>query len=368
MPLPAALVSRLAKRGLINIPKSNTISPSIPTPVGTAALNIVEEEVIAEDYDSQKDTPINNVIDDDMGEDLVGNLEQKLMGHPGCPNKYNIYHECTGLCMELWGDGHPEPDEVYKRKKLNMLLKYPLPDNWVEVYDPGTGRHYYWDIDSCDVSWLSSGIRPRYTTQVLADIITGTLIVMLFLGYPQVYDPGTGRHYYWDIDSDVVSWLSPRHPKAVITESAAHLREELKMADVDDEEDESEDDGKESDAEEDDLSDEETKEESRREEQERRRESRERERARGRLKVRDNDLDPMDPAFYSEAPRGTWSTGLGKKNEAKTGADTTAAGPLYQMRPYPNPGAVLRANAKNKPPPASDKPAVMQPELPSIPP
>nr|CAD7575869.1 unnamed protein product [Timema californicum] len=315
MPLPAALVSRLAKRGLINIPKSNTISPSIPTPVGTAALNIVEEEVIAEDYDSQKDTPINNVIDDDMGEDLVGNLEQKLMGHPGCPNKYNIYHECTGLCLELWGDGHPEPDEVYKRKKLNMLLKYPLPDNWVEVYDPGTGRHYYWDIDS-----------------------------------------------------DVVSWLSPRHPKAVITESAAHLREELKMADVDDEEDESEDDGKESDAEEDDLSDEETKEESRREEQERRRESRERERARGRLKVRDNDLDPMDPAFYSEAPRGTWSTGLGKKNEAKTGADTTAAGPLYQMRPYPNPGAVLRANAKNKPPPASDKPAVMQPELPSIPP
>nr|CAD7269643.1 unnamed protein product [Timema shepardi] len=133
MPLPAALVSRLAKRGLINIPKSNTISPSIPTPVGTAALNIVEEEVIAEDYDSQKDTPINNVIDDDMGEDLVGNLEQKLMGHPGCPNKYNIYHECTGLCLELWGDGHPEPDEVYKRKKLNMLLKYPLPDNWVEV-------------------------------------------------------------------------------------------------------------------------------------------------------------------------------------------------------------------------------------------
>nr|CAD7604523.1 unnamed protein product [Timema genevievae] len=196
MPLPAALASRLAKRGLINIPKSNTIPPSTPTPVGTAALNIAEEEVIAEDYDSQKDTLINNVIDDDMGEDLVGNLEQKLMGHPGCPNKYNIYHECTGLCLELWGDGHPEPDEVYKRKKLNMLLKYPLPDNWVEVLS---------------------------------------------------------RHYYWDIDSDVVSWLSPRHPKAVITESAAHLREELKMADVDDEEDESEDDGKESDAEEDDV-------------------------------------------------------------------------------------------------------------------
>ena len=45
-------------------------------------------------------------------------------------------------------------------------------------------------------------------------------------------------------------------------------------------------------------------------------------------------------------PRGTWSTGLPKRNEAKTGADTTAAGPLFQQRPYPSPGAVLRANAE----------------------
>lgn len=46
--------------------------------------------------------------------------------------------------------------------------------------------------------------------------------------------------------------------------------------------------------------------------------------------------------------RGGWSDGLNKGLEAKTGADTTAAGPLYQMRPYPSPGAVLRANARSK--------------------
>ncbi|XP_027698287.1 polyglutamine-binding protein 1 isoform X3 [Vombatus ursinus] len=61
---------------------------------------------------------------------------------------------------------------------------------------------------------------------------------------------------------------------------------------------------------------------------------------------KEEELDPMDPSTYSDAPRGTWSTGLPKKNEAKTGADTTAAGPLYQQRPYPSPGAVLRANAE----------------------
>lgn len=61
---------------------------------------------------------------------------------------------------------------------------------------------------------------------------------------------------------------------------------------------------------------------------------------------KDEELDPMDPSSYSDAPRGTWSTGLPKRNEAKTGADTTAAGPLFQQRPYPSPGAVLRANAE----------------------
>lgn len=99
----------------------------------------------------------------------------------------------------------------------------------------------------------------------------------------------------------------------------------------------------------------------------------------------DDEIDPMDPSAYSDAPRwsscfdvsplpnftlvwkvsshasalnlkrlllhpcrGSWSSGLPKHNEAKTGADTTASGPLFQQRPYPSPGAVLRANAANQ--------------------
>uniref|UniRef100_A0A1X7SQW9 Uncharacterized protein n=1 Tax=Amphimedon queenslandica TaxID=400682 RepID=A0A1X7SQW9_AMPQE len=58
----------------------------------------------------------------------------------------------------------------------------------------------------------------------------------------------------------------------------------------------------------------------------------------------DTDLDPMDPAAYSDAPRGTWQSGLEDKGEAKTGVDTTANGPLFQMRPYPSPGAILKMN------------------------
>jgi hypothetical protein len=92
-----------------------------------------------------------------------------------------------------------------------------------------------------------------------------------------------------------------------------------------------------------------------------------------------DDLDPLDPAAYSDVPRytqfwpdlfadlvqpgtysiteintlvelfrGTWSTGLVDKGDAKTGVDTTANGPLFQQRPYPSPGEVLRRNAAIK--------------------
>lgn len=57
---------------------------------------------------------------------------------------------------------------------------------------------------------------------------------------------------------------------------------------------------------------------------------------------------PYSLFFPFECCRGGWSVGLDKGAEAKTGVDTTAGGSLYQMRPYPNPGAVLRANAKSK--------------------
>lgn len=43
---------------------------------------------------------------------------------------------------------------------------------------------------------------------------------------------------------------------------------------------------------------------------------------------------------------GTWSSGLHAHD--KTGADVTASGPLFQQRPYPAPGAVLRKQQKDR--------------------
>ncbi|XP_022191914.2 polyglutamine-binding protein 1 [Nilaparvata lugens] len=300
MTLPSALAARLAKRGLIN--KTSTNNPEDKNGSGNINTSVSEvEEVIAEDYDDQENQGnllnklSTKLVDYDV-EDFITSVyeEKKFLGYPGCPNKYNIYHECTIGCKELWKDGISEPDPKYLKRKTAMLLKYPLPSHWKEIYDPGTGRHYYWETDS-----------------------------------------------------DAVSWLPPTHPKAVISESAAALREQehYKNNDVDMEKDENKSEGSEE------SSDESEDETTQIDEKQRKREALEKQRSRGRMKKLENDLDPMDPAAYSDIPRGGWSDGLVRGNEAKTGADVTAAGPLYQMRPYPNPGAVLRANSNKKPPP-----------------
>ena len=41
-----------------------------------------------------------------------------------------------------------------------MLRRYPLPSQWLEVGDPVTGRFYYWNTATDEVSWLSP-LHPR---------------------------------------------------------------------------------------------------------------------------------------------------------------------------------------------------------------
>ncbi|XP_018413497.1 PREDICTED: polyglutamine-binding protein 1 [Nanorana parkeri] len=142
----------------------------------------------------------------------------------------------------------------------------------------------------------------------------------------KVFDPLCGLPYYWNLEMDVVSWLSPHDPNAVISKSTAKQKEPEERSERSDRVERFE-----------------------REDIKERRHIRRDEVApypKSKKGRKEEEIDPMDPSAYSDAPRGTWSTGLPKRNEAKTGADTTAAGPLFQQRPYPSPGAVLRANAE----------------------
>ncbi|KAJ0064866.1 hypothetical protein NL108_017025 [Boleophthalmus pectinirostris] len=165
----------------------------------------------------------------------------------------------------------------------------------------------------------------------------------------KVFDPTCGLPYYWNVETDMVAWLSPNDPTAVITKPAKKTKEVLEQ----DKTDKTERSEKERDRDRDRDRDRERDRDRDRErdrDRDRRRHRREDPAPYSKSKrgKKDDEMDPMDPSAYSDAPRGSWSTGLPKRNEAKTGADTTAAGPLFQQRPYPSPGAVLRANAANQ--------------------
>lgn len=280
MPLPPALVARLAKRGILK-PNSNPESNGNDhTPVQA------NEEIIAEDYDSKPDENGNK---EQFWEGIEGVNVDPIKGHRGCPNKSNIFHECSMFCVKKWKQGKRVPSEAYLETKRKALEIWPLPHGWEEVYDEGYGQHYFWNVHN-----------------------------------------------------NLVSWFPPANPCAVFSESAAHLREERLLKEGDDSDDSSE------------ASDQEVPQQPNKEKKRERRD-REKEmvhhRDKKRPRVKDNDLDPMDPASYSDIPRGKWTSGL--DTHSKTGVDSTASGSLYQMRPYPAPGAILAANAKKPSPPPS---------------
>jgi len=300
MPLPAALLARLAKRGIVEQKQQTGKTPQKPED---------EEEVFAEDYDdpSKPDptlarpeaqhptmvtapqAPVSQAVLDVAGEGPL------YFETTACPHRRNPYHECLAYCRKRYGMRDWDPDEDMGKKRDRMLRRFPLLPGWVEVGD---------------------------------------------------FD--TGRYYYWNVNTDEVSWLSPSHPKATVTRSAESLGVVGKIGALDSEGEEevmetNQDVGSDSGSDTS-LSDEEDFIDKR---------GRIRERARIPIPLppvvvkkgkKKEELDPMDPASYSDISRGGWSEGLDQRGKAKTGVDVTASGPLFQQRPYPSPGDILRAN------------------------
>ncbi|XP_050443209.1 polyglutamine-binding protein 1 [Adelges cooleyi] len=282
MPLPPALAKRLATRGILSQNDAQT------------NVKEVEEEVIAECYDDIQNSSSDSQDSDEENDKPDPKILDKFKGHHGCPNKSNVYHECTTFCEQRWKNGNKRPKNGYLKARNALLEKYPLPNNWHEVYDPGTGRFYYWDFVN-----------------------------------------------------DSVSWLPPSHPRSIVTDSVAQFRFERHaiMQNMDEKSSDSESNSE-------DSEDEQLKrkknpplppvQEIRAKEVRYDREPKRKEPPR--KVIKSNDLDPMDPASYSDIARGSWNDGLAV--DTKSGVDTTASGPLFQMRPYPSPGAVLRASGQ----------------------
>uniref|UniRef100_A0A0N4UDS8 Polyglutamine-binding protein 1 n=1 Tax=Dracunculus medinensis TaxID=318479 RepID=A0A0N4UDS8_DRAME len=165
---------------------------------------------------------------------------------------------------------------------------------------PNKWNPYHYCVQFCYDYWkdgLSEKKLPqKYTEQRLKALKKYPLPS----GWKEVYDPGCARHYYWCPRTDEVSWLPPRHPLAVIGDAAPKVSKGLFV-----------------------------------------------------LKKIFYQINSTQNIHFSSLDFlitvqdiGTWSSGLHAHD--KTGADVTASGPLFQQRPYPAPGAVLRKQQQQR--------------------
>ncbi|XP_035898438.1 uncharacterized protein DDB_G0284459 [Anopheles stephensi] len=72
----------------------------------------------------------------------------------GCQNKYNVYHLCTMYCVKRYGEIEFDIEKEYEKRVKRLLERYPLPKNWRKEYDIGCKAFYFYNKDTRVVSWL----------------------------------------------------------------------------------------------------------------------------------------------------------------------------------------------------------------------
>jgi hypothetical protein len=69
------------------------------------------------------------------------------------------------LCLNRYGIKHYTPDPATEKRRRRMLKKYPLPSTWREVPDGNLDRCYYWNLETDEVSWLPPSHPRSHITQ-----------------------------------------------------------------------------------------------------------------------------------------------------------------------------------------------------------
>ena len=130
MPLPAALAQRLLKRGILPKEAENKDNSK-----DDGLYHILYELVVNDFLVLQTTEPLEEVIAEDYDDNRFDPRSRMIV--IGCPNKYNIYHDCSPYCQKRWSEVNERPSPKTRRKYQKLVKKYPLPDGWQQVYDPG---------------------------------------------------------------------------------------------------------------------------------------------------------------------------------------------------------------------------------------
>lgn len=178
MSLPAALLQRLKKRGLVTkqsgkykdqyrIQKEDN---QLQLSTGAAPISEAIEEIIAENYDDDDKSGPYPYKEDTSPEPKRRSVEEKFWSHrikerigvnesyhgyKLCPNKYNIYHKCSLYCVNKFNSSPlSQPSHRYLKRYKRLLRKYPLEAGWKDVYDKGCKAFYFYNSTTQTVSWL----------------------------------------------------------------------------------------------------------------------------------------------------------------------------------------------------------------------
>ncbi|XP_075495837.1 uncharacterized protein LOC142533097 [Primulina tabacum] len=213
---------------------------------------------------------------------------------------------------------------------ISVLATPPLPENWLEAFDETTGQKYYYNQKTNLSQWVHPSGQQQPNSQPYDRIPSATAVVGNLGDQPFKFPKCMGCGG-WGVDL-VQSWGYCRHctrlhnlPQAQYSSAPTGSQQQTtsvakRKEDLDKKSSKHRSDLKPP------LSRGYKKD------------------GKKRAHAEDDELDPMDPSSYSDAPRGGWVVGL--KGVQPRAADTTATGPLFQQRPYPSPGAVLRKNAE----------------------
>ncbi|XP_073122873.1 uncharacterized protein [Henckelia pumila] len=316
-------------------------------PGGGAYYGASIPNVVNHERDAQKTSQNKAGLDCESGQksmakDLPEYLKQKLRARGILKDDHNAVN--PGMSGHIEGRD-PESSAVFYynqnsrtsqwERPLNAASIYvlatpPLPENWVEAFDETTGQKYYYNQKTNLSQWVHPSGQQQLNSQPYDRIPSATAVVGNLGDQPFKFPKCMGCGG-WGVDL-VQSWGYCRHctrlhnlPQAQYSSASTDSLQQTTSAAKSNE----------------DLDKKSTK----------NRSDLKPPLSKGfkkggkkRAHAEDDELDPMDPSSYSDAPRGGWVVGL--KGVQPRAADTTATGPLFQQRPYPSPGAVLRKNAE----------------------
>nr|XP_029730903.1 pre-mRNA-splicing factor cwc25-like [Aedes albopictus] len=134
---------------------------------GGDADNMNNEEIIAEDYDEDDQQANPETFEYPLQKkkvpqavDWTEKIKQKMIKRygfqsvDGCQNKYNVYHHCSMYCVKRYGEVEFEIEKDYEKRVKRLLERYPLPRHWRKEYDIGCKAFYFYNKETRIVSWL----------------------------------------------------------------------------------------------------------------------------------------------------------------------------------------------------------------------